>query len=165
MSTRLEIAYDVAQFASSMLVYRPVEYSFDMEPTPVKNFTSILVDDLNMEVDETGRVISIWGLCSHTRWTKAPLTPPSARTGALLVVSDRPLLRGVSVRLNHLKYLPTYVDWGSGWFPSVASCRISRWRDVSGSTSPYHDSAASFGSMTLPLRVVRFCHQRPLEET
>jgi hypothetical protein len=115
MSTRFEIAYGVAQITSSMLVYRPAEYSFDMEPAPAKNFTSILIDDLNMEVDETGKVISIWGLCPHTRWTEATLIPLLSKTGVLLVVSDRPLLRGVSVRLNRVKYLPTYVDRDSGW--------------------------------------------------
>jgi hypothetical protein len=115
MSTQFEIAYGVAQITSGTLVYRPEEYSFDMEPAPAKSFTSILIDDLNMEVDEAGRVISIWGLCPHTRWTEAKLTLPSSQKGVVLAISDRPLLRGVSVRLNRVKYLPTYVDRDSGW--------------------------------------------------
>ena len=115
MSTRFDIAYGVGQITNNVLVYRPEEYSFDMEPAPIKNFTSILIDDLNLEVDETGRVISICGVCPHTRWTEVVLVPPLAERGVLFATTDRPLLRGVSVRLNPTKYLPTFVDRTTGW--------------------------------------------------
>jgi len=115
MSARFEIAHGVGQITPSVLVYRPEEYSFDMEPPPIENYTSILIDDLNLEVDETGRVISIWGMCPHTRWLEAALSPPLSKTGVLFVTPDRPLLRGVSMRLNSAKYLRTYVDRAAGW--------------------------------------------------
>jgi len=99
---------------SFLLVYRPEEYSFDVEPAPGGGFTSILVDDLNLEVDELGRVISVWGLCPHTRWVEAKLAPPEADFGDVFV-SDVQLSRGVSIRLNHNKYLPVHVDPESGW--------------------------------------------------
>lgn len=100
---------------SSILVYRPEEYSFDVEPASGRGFTSILVDDLNLEVNELGRVISVWGLCPHTRWIEVKLTPPESDFGDVFFVSDVQLSRGVSVRLNHNKYLPVHVDPGSGW--------------------------------------------------
>ena len=98
-----------------VLVYRPKEYSFDVEPAQSGGFTSILVDDLNLEIDDLGRVISVWGLCPHTRWLEASLTPPEANFGDVFFVPDGQLSRGVSIRLNHNRYLPVHVDPGSGW--------------------------------------------------
>ncbi len=100
---------------NSILVYRPEEYSFDVEPSPGRSFTSVLIDDLNLEVDDAGRVISVWGMCPHTRWQSATLTAPEASFGELFVVPDAPLSRGISVRLNREKYLPVQVDSASGW--------------------------------------------------
>src|SRR5690349_3175705 len=98
------------------LIYRPKEFSFDVLPTPPSGFTSILVDDLNLEVDETGKVVSVWGLCSHTRWKEAALVPPQAAYGDLIVVTDKPFQRGVSLRLTPAKeYRPVFVDRRSGW--------------------------------------------------
>src|SRR5215471_4681297 len=99
----------------SILVYRPEEYSFDVEPSPGGSFISVLLDDLNLEVDEAGRVVSVWGMCPHTRWQSARLTAPEASFGELFVVPDAPLSRGISVRLNREKYLPVQVDKASGW--------------------------------------------------
>lgn len=100
---------------NSILVYRPEEYSFDVEPSPGRSFTSVLLDDLNLEVDDAGRIVSVWGMCPHTRWQPASLTAPEASFGELFVVPDAPLSRGISVRLNRGKYLPVQVDNTSGW--------------------------------------------------
>ena len=61
MMVRFQVAHDVRQIPRRELVYRRNEYSFDMEPPPNRNFTSVLVDDLNIELDDTGRVVSVWG--------------------------------------------------------------------------------------------------------
>jgi putative transposase len=111
---RTELAKAVVSI--SYLVYRPEEFSFDVTPAPLSGFTSILLDDLNLEVDETGKVISIWGLCPHTRWNDAPLAPPEAVCGQLFVLTDTPLERAISIRLTpERKYLPTFVDRSRGW--------------------------------------------------
>jgi hypothetical protein len=107
---------------SLTLVYRPQEFSFDVEPSPGRGWTSILVDDLNLELDEAGKVISVWGLCPHTRWQQARLTPPDADFGDVVAVSDVPLSRGASVRLNHDTYLPVHVDPESGWIRIRGDC-------------------------------------------
>jgi hypothetical protein len=75
----------------------------------------MLLDDLNLEVDETGRIVSVWGLCPHTRWTDADLCPPKAEHGDLFVLPDRPLQRGVSIPFAQRKYFPTFVDRRLGW--------------------------------------------------
>jgi hypothetical protein len=100
---------------SSVLLYRPEEYSFDTEPAPSGAFTSVLVDDLNLEIDEGGRIVSIWGMCPHTRWISAPLVPPTAQPGDVYFVADGPISKGVSIPLNHGAYLPVQADRKSGW--------------------------------------------------
>jgi len=115
MDVRFEAVRSVAQI-SGQLIYRPSEYSFSMIPSRREGFTSVLIDDLSLEVDESGRVISIWGMCPHTRWVEAELLPPDmADDGAIFAITDRALQRGVSVRVNSTKYLPTRVDRASGW--------------------------------------------------
>jgi hypothetical protein len=100
---------------NNSLVYRPEEFSFDVTPS-IAGFTSVLLDDLNLEVDETGKVVSVWGMCPHTRWEEATLTPPKAAYGELFVLPDEPLQRAVSLRLTpDRKYHPTFVDSKNGW--------------------------------------------------
>jgi hypothetical protein len=103
------------QASNGILIYRPNEYSFAVVPTPSNGFTSVLLDDLNLEVNEVGKVISVWGMCPHTRWTPAILTPPDAPFGDIFFVPDVPLSRGISLRLNRDGYLPVRVDPKSGW--------------------------------------------------
>lgn len=71
--------FKVARFADGIpntsLVYRPEEYSFDVSPVPEGGICSVLFDDLNLELNSAGKVISVWGLCPHTRWKRAVLTP------------------------------------------------------------------------------------------
>jgi hypothetical protein len=112
---QFQIARGVQQIPQRDLLYRSKEYSFDMEPPPARNFTSVLIDDLNVEIDDSGRVVSIWGICPYTRWKDATLMPPSADVGTLFVNRGSPLARGVSVQVNRDKYLPTFVDRHSGW--------------------------------------------------
>lgn len=97
------------------LIYRPEDYAFDVIPTPEGGFASALFNDLNVEMNAEGRVISIWGLCPHTRWKEAVLTPPAARFGEVIFVPDGPLNRGVSVQLGGNENRSVFVDRTSGW--------------------------------------------------
>jgi hypothetical protein len=100
--------------ANGVLVYRPDEYSFDVEPTPA-GFTSILVNDLSLEVDRSGRVVSVWGLCPHPGWQRAELSPPPADVRDIFVVADTPLQGGISQRLNPEQGWSMLADSESGW--------------------------------------------------
>ena len=112
---QFEIMHCANQVADLTLVYRRDEFSFDMMPPQRRNFASVLVDDLNLEADESGRVVSVWGLCPHTRWKEEKLAPPIAEFGAIFLVPNNALSRGVSIQLNANKYFPTYADQSSGW--------------------------------------------------
>lgn len=112
---RFRIDRSTHRAPNSVLIYRPEEYSFDVDPAPGRSFTSVLLDDLNLEIDATGRVVSVWGLCPHTRWVPTKLAPPEAAFGEIFFVPDAALLPGVSIPLNHNSYLPVQVDQASGW--------------------------------------------------
>ena len=86
---------------NNILVYRADEFSFDTEPAPVAGFTSVLFNDLNLEVDGSGRIISVWGVCSYMTWKPASLAPPGADLGEAFVISEAPLRRGISMRIIH----------------------------------------------------------------
>jgi hypothetical protein len=91
---------------NNSLVYRPEEYSFDVSPVPEGGISSVLFDDLNLELNNAGKVISVWGLCPHTRWKRAVLSPPQSSFGEIVFVSDSPPVAGISVRLNKDRFAP-----------------------------------------------------------
>jgi hypothetical protein len=97
------------------LIYRADECSFDTDPAPIGAFTSVLLDDLSLEIDACGRIISVWGLCPYTRWKRASLVRPREEVGDVFFMPDGPLVRGVSIQVNKSGYWPVYVDPSSGW--------------------------------------------------
>lgn len=110
---RFRASFPKTSIANAALVYRANEYSFDVEPQQ-ENFASILVNDLNIEVNSSGRVTSVWGVCPHMSWVEATITPPKASFGDLYLISEAQLVAGVSSRPDKQRW-PVYVDKNSGW--------------------------------------------------
>lgn len=106
------------------LVYRADDYAFDYEPVP-PGFTSMLINTLSLEVNRDGLIVSVWGMCPHTSWKLTPLKPPAADSGGVIVGSDRPFHRGVSLQVNENGPWPVYADVESGWV-QVASGRAAK---------------------------------------
>jgi hypothetical protein len=96
------------------LVYRPDDFAFDIEP-PQDGFTSVVVNDLSLEVDPSGKLIKVWGYCPHVSWIKSKVAPPTAAALELFAISDEPFLPGVSQRVNTDERWPVMVDQQSGW--------------------------------------------------
>jgi hypothetical protein len=96
------------------LVYRPEDFSFDVEPH-LTGFASVLVNDLSLEVNETGKLIKVWGYCPHHAWTKSTVVPPSAKNLEVFAVSSERFLSGVSQSVNSDRRWPVYFDAQSGW--------------------------------------------------
>ena len=96
------------------LMYRPEEYSFDVEPKPQSGGSSLLVNDLQLEVDDDGRIIYVWGLCPYHAWSEKSLNVPCARSGALMVDIPDDLVPGISIRITRERW-PVAVDRRSGW--------------------------------------------------
>jgi hypothetical protein len=112
---KLKILPHSSRISPGSLIYRAEEYSFDFEPAPRDVFSSVSINNLNLGVDHDGRLISVWGMCPHTVWTNTSLTAPVAGRGDVLIVSEFPLIRGVSVRVDENEPWPAYVDITSGW--------------------------------------------------
>lgn len=99
---------------SGRLVYHRSERSLAMEPRPVRGVASLLVNDVQIEIDEDGRLIYVWGLCPHESWADVELNPPAAKPGRLQYVGDE-VIPGVSKRLNADKRWPIGHDASSKW--------------------------------------------------
>lgn len=113
------------------VIYRPQEYSFGVErqhgPLPTA-FTSVQVNELQLEVDEQGRVLYVDGYCPNMGWSETEAAPPSARRAALFV-KDVNFLAGVSVVVSTSRW-PVSVNSNLGWvcigeqFSSAASSAV-----------------------------------------
>jgi hypothetical protein len=99
---------------SGRLVYRSSDRSLDTELKPQGSFSSLLVNDVHIEVGEDGRLIYVWGYCPHESWTPARFDPPAAKLGLLQYVSGA-LVAGVSKRLNASNRWPVSYDPSSQW--------------------------------------------------
>jgi hypothetical protein len=97
----------------SVLIYRPRDFSFDVEPR-LPGFTSVVVNDLSLEVDENGKVMKVWGYCPHVEWIRSRVLPGSADRLEVFAIGDQPFLRGVSQGVNS-ECWPVFVDQQSGW--------------------------------------------------
>jgi hypothetical protein len=96
------------------LIYRYSEHSFDVEPQPRRGVTSLLVNDLQIEIDEDGRLMYVWGLCSYQSWVQGSVDVPAAKSGCLHYV-DKEVIPGVSRRLNSEKHWAVTYDAKNGW--------------------------------------------------
>ena len=114
MTITFEVARD-GPVQNGAVVYRSHDFSFDVEPAPIRGFTSFLVNDLSLEVDEGGDLLSVWGLCPHPGWRRGPVHLPEAVRGAVKIRTDAPLSRGISVSLSGGNRWPIVYDESSGW--------------------------------------------------
>jgi hypothetical protein len=73
------------------------------------------VNELSLEVDESGKLITVWGYCPYASWVTSKVTPPIADFGEVFVVSDEPVSRGVSQSVNPDRRWQVFVDRESGW--------------------------------------------------
>lgn len=96
------------------LVYRRSECSLDVEPIPAGGVAALLVNDVQIEIDEDGRLIFVWGLCPRAAWITASLQPPGADAGRLQLVGGT-VIPGVSRRLNPVGRWAVFHDPGSRW--------------------------------------------------
>lgn len=98
------------------IFYRHDGFAFDTVPVPLSANVSIIIDDLSLDFDDNNRLISIWGMCPHSRWKDATLTPPKAREGEIFISSNLPLGPDIPVRLTKPgDHLSTYFDSNNGW--------------------------------------------------
>lgn len=91
------------------LIYRASEQSFDVVPQPKTGIASLLVNDIQIDIDEDGRLLFVWGLCSRNSWTEMALTVPTATLGQLRYIDDS-IVPGASKRINSNERWPVSYD-------------------------------------------------------
>ena len=98
---------------SGQLIYRAYEYSFDFEVEAHSELarragsegtTSLLMGTLQIEIGiETGTLLFVWGLHSHTKWLRDQLPSFSPRPGSVKVLFDEEPIVGVSQSLKEIR--------------------------------------------------------------
>lgn len=97
------------------LVYREEDYSFDIEPHDGSGFTSIMINDLQLEIDDEGKIVYVWGLCPLIKYEETNETPESYESKSLVALLDKPPIPGISYRLNEKERWPIYINKKKGW--------------------------------------------------
>jgi hypothetical protein len=97
------------------LVYRERDHAFDLEGERPKGVTSLLVNDLQLEIDHEGVVLSPWGLCPRSTWEPTEALPPPCLRGTLLAQIGEEVVPGVSRRISGDSRWPVYENRGTRW--------------------------------------------------
>ena len=96
------------------LVYIAEDYSFDTIYRSTPGATSILVNDIQIEISIDKLVVAIWGMCPHTTWKEGHVYKPTSMVGNLWF--DEELTPGISIRVTQPnEYWPVIFDPHSGW--------------------------------------------------
>jgi hypothetical protein len=99
---------------TGQLVYRRAEYSFGVEPRSERGVASLLVNDVQIEIDENGYLLYVWGFCPSESWVPKHLGIPLSSPGRLRYASA-PVVPGISRRIHASKPWSINYDASSGW--------------------------------------------------
>lgn len=97
------------------VVFRPEEHSIDAVPAPGKGITSVLVNDMNLELDQRGRVLYAWGYCPIVNASSTSMRPRRSKVGSLVAFLRGDVVPGISERLNPSERWPIFVNEEAGW--------------------------------------------------
>jgi len=86
------------------LVYRRAEYSFDTESRPNGRGISVSINEVQLFVDDDGRVIYVSGYCPFQGWGRTALGPPGFISAGLVIadLNPRSIQSGMAFGLNDL---------------------------------------------------------------
>jgi hypothetical protein len=87
----------------------------DVEPLNGTGDTSIMINDLQLEIDHEGKIIYVWGLCPLVKYEEIDNFPFEYKTGSLVALLDKPPVPGISYRLNEDRRWPIYINKKKGW--------------------------------------------------
>lgn len=97
------------------LIYRNNDHSFDIEPHTGSGFTSIMINDLQLEIDEDGKICCVWGFCPLIIYEETNEIPQNYQSNDLVVILEKTPTAGVSQRLNEDRRWPIYINKKKGW--------------------------------------------------
>lgn len=104
------------------LIYDEEEYSFSIEPFKVGNdFASIAIGTLQLEINDEGRVMYLWGYYPLRNWKETDGAPEKYENKDLIAVLDKSPVPGVSINLCKKgtelddNSWSTYINKKRGW--------------------------------------------------
>ncbi len=105
----------VPDVVRNKLIYRSEDYAFNVDSRPETGITSLLVNNLQLEIDENGQILYVWGYCPYQTWRRTDSVPSSFIQGILLVHLETEIIPGVSNRLTEPGAWPIFVNPDIGW--------------------------------------------------
>lgn len=117
ISMEFEVIYD-RPILRGAVIYDTQYHSFDFvpaEPRDESSVSSVLLDDLELEISDLHRVLWASGYCPYAYWKRARLVPPMSRSGRLVAAIDPPVVPGASVRIARPGIWPVIFDPNSRW--------------------------------------------------
>jgi len=103
--------------AGGQLVYRRNDMAFATEPGLDGRGISVVINEVELFVDDSGRVISVSGYCPYQGWRHTSFSPPKHDPGVLTVVGLHPSTEpdGMAFGLNDVtNRWPVHVN-AEGW--------------------------------------------------
>lgn len=95
-------------------VYHEKDHALASVPCVEGIGLSLGINDVQIELAEDGKFASVWGYCPRQSWRDSELGVPFAEAGEIRVVTEKPMIPGITVRLE------------PRWWP-VAFCASSSW--------------------------------------
>ena len=88
---------------------------FGTNPDYDESFTSILINDIQLEINELGEIMYVWGYCPLVAYEKTEEIPKKYESKRLAAILDETPIPGVSYRINDVKGWPLYINISEGW--------------------------------------------------
>lgn len=102
------------ELPSTSLVYRRDEYSLDTLNRYIGGLTSVVVNDVQLEVSEGGEISAVWGMCPHMTWMECEVPLPTYQSARLTYQGE--ITPGVSIGVNSAdNRWPVRHDPQTGW--------------------------------------------------
>jgi len=102
------------QDRSFTFVYRNRDRALSPVPEQAGFGYSVSINEMLLELSDTGLVNHMWGYCPRESWKMTDLEPPQAAPGELRVVQDVPLVPGAAIRASKAR-LPVYYNERNRW--------------------------------------------------
>ncbi|MCX5645466.1 MAG: hypothetical protein NTZ17_12445 [Phycisphaerae bacterium] len=87
------------KIAVGQVLYVPEDYAFQFRPKPAGVVTSLLVNDVELEIDGNGHLLNPWGYCPYMGWIATDSGPDHLLT-LRLKVEGLNIVPGISMRVN-----------------------------------------------------------------
>jgi hypothetical protein len=101
---------------NGVLDYLPEDQAFSFAPRPNDGVTSLLINDLQIAINDQGRLLYCWGFCPQSGWEIRNLVPPILfHKGAVILSNAKKIIPGVSLKIADKNRWPIFVDLKSGW--------------------------------------------------